>query len=387
VAVYGGAVEDGVVQAQRELRILPAEIPAPELRAALAEAAGLVLLEPSGFPVESLREADWEIPVVVSLPQGRGAATLPKALDERLLDRLTFFDRIATDDDALWTLLRGRFGWGQCQRIDSSDQAEIVRAVVTAHSLDALDKTDPGGSAPELVSDRRSRREELAGWLPHRLAEGTQLPRREHKTVHLAQARALQPVLGAAHELITREGRLRMLEVGSGVGQRASLVRARETELTGLDPSAACVRVARQNFPEHEFLELEDLTEMPFPHERFELTLSVMALQRIPHHARCPLVSEMWRVLRRGGWLVFVEEVVQGDPNGAEAGTFPPLRAEDLETVIVEGSGGGALLEHFGAVRYPHDDVHRVALVVCSKVSGLDDPVRLHGLARRVFSG
>jgi hypothetical protein len=38
------------------------------------------------------------------------------------------------------------------------------------------------------------------------------------------------------------------------------------------------------------------------------------------------------------------------------------------------------VLEHFDAVRDPQDDVHRPALVVCSKVSGLEDPVRLHGL-------
>jgi hypothetical protein len=41
------------------------------------------------------------------------------------------------------------------------------------------------------------------------------------------------------------------------------------------------------------------------------------------------------------------------------------------------------MLEHFEAVRYPHSDVHRAGLMVCSKVSGLEDPVRLHGLTSR----
>ena len=68
----------------------------------------------------------------------------------------------------------------------------------------------------------------------------------------------------------------------------------------------------------------------------------------------------------------------------AGAGPSPPLRADDLETLMVEGSGGGAVLEHFEAVRYPQDGVHRAALVVCSKVSGLEDPVRLHGLGRPI---
>jgi SAM-dependent methyltransferase len=217
--------------------------------------------------------------------------------------------------------------------------------------------------------------------LPDRAAERAQLALRESKAVHLSQTRALRPVLGAAHKLITREGRLRMLEVGAGVGQRASLVRAKETELVGVDARSACVREARQNFPEYEFLEVGDLAEMPFPDERFELVLSVMALKRSPESVRCALVSEMWRALRRGGWLVFVEEVVQGTTE--EAATSSPLRAEELETLVVEGSGGGAMLEHFEAVRYPHDDVHRVGLMVCSKVSGLEDPVRLHGLTSR----
>ena len=350
LAVYGDPLEDGRVQTQCELRSLPAAISTPELHAALADAAVLVVLDPFRFPFDSLREADWEIPVVAALPQDRPAATLLETLDEPLLSRLTFFDRVATEDDALWGHLRERLGWGEWQRIDLSDQAEIVRAVARFRSLDSFEQT----GVPE--SARRNPR--------------------ESKAVHLSQARVLRPVLDAAHELIGREGRLRMLEVGAEVGQRASLVRARETEFTGLDPDPACVRVAWHNFPEYEFRQAADLAELPLPDEGFELVLAVSALQRIPHHVREPLVSEIWRVLRRGGWLVLLEEVVQGGPGGPSS----PLRAEDLETAIVEGGGGGAVLEHFEAVRYPQDDVHRAALVVCSKVSGLEDPVRLHGL-------
>jgi SAM-dependent methyltransferase len=376
LAVYGGPLEAGGVQTQCELRNLPAAISAPELHAAVADAAVLVVLDPLRFPFDSLREADWEIPVVASLPQDRPAATLLETLNEPLLSHLTFFDRVATEDDALWRLLRERLGWGEWQRIDLSDHAEIVRAVAIFHSLDARGQRDQVESAPDPVSDRRGRR--FANELPHRMAEGARRTLRESKAVHLSQTRALRPVLGAAHELIGREGRLRMLEVGAGVGQRTSLVRARETEFTGLDPNSACVRVARHNFPESEFRHAADLSELPLPDERFDLVLSVTALQRTPHPLRQPLVSEIWRVLRRGGWLVLLEEVVQGGAGGPPS----PLRAENLETLIVEGSGGGAVLEHFEAVRYPQDDVHRAALVVCSKVSGLEDPVRLHGLRR-----
>lgn len=376
LAVYGDPLEAGGVQNQCELRNLPAAISAPELHAAVADAAVLIVLDPFRFPFDSLRESDWEIPVVASLPRDRPAATLVETLHEPLLSRLTFFDRVATEDDALWGLLRERLGWGEWQRINLSDQAEIVRAVASFHSLDAAGQTDHVESAPDPVFDWEGRR--FSNELPHRVAEGAQRTLRESKAVHLSQTRALCPVLGAAHELIRREGRLRMLEVGGGVGQRASLLRARETEFTGLDPNSACVRVARHNFPECEFRQAADLAELPFPDERFELVLSVTAVQRTPHPVREPLLSEIWRVLRRGGWLVLLEEVIQGDPGGPSS----PLRAADLETLIVEGSGGGAVLEHFEAVRYPQDGVHRAALVVCSKVSGLEDPVRLHGLGR-----
>jgi SAM-dependent methyltransferase len=376
LAVYGDPLEDGRVQTQCELKSLPAAISTPELHAALADAVVLVVLDPFRFPFDSLREADWEIPVVASLPQDRPAATLLETLDEPLLSRLTFFDRVATEDDDLWGHLRERLGWGEWQRIDSSSPAEIVRAVATFHSLDALEQDHHGESALNPVSHWRRRGEEFADGLPHRVAESSQRTLREGKAVHLSQARALRPLLGAAHELIGREGRLRMLEVGAGVGQRASLLRARETEFTGLDPNSACVRVARHNFPECEFLQAEDLAELPLPDEQFELVLSVTALQRSPQPVKHPIVSEMWRVLRRGGWLVLLEELVQGGAGGPSSS----LRAEDLEKLIVEGSGGGAVLEHFEAVRYPQDDLHRAALMVCSKVSGLEDPVRLHGL-------
>jgi hypothetical protein len=107
--------------------------------------------------------------------------------------------------------------------------------------------------------------------------------------------------------------------------------------------------------------------------------LCVGTLRACEADERRKLIGEMWRALAPGGWLVILEELVPRDDSGAEnAAEFGGL---DLETAIVDGTGGGAILEHFEALRYPPEDLRHAGLAVCSKASGTSDAVRIHGLS------
>ena len=72
-----------------------------------------------------------------------------------------------------------------------------------------------------------------------------------------------------------------------------------------------------------------------------------------------------------------MEELV---PSDDEALGSSDLGALDLEAAIVDGTSGGAILEHFEALRDPREDLYRTGLAVCSKASGTSDAVRVHGL-------
>jgi hypothetical protein len=157
-------------------------------------------------------------------------------------------------------------------------------------------------------------------------------------------APALDRVFAAAVELIPREGRLVALEVSAGAGQWAEIA-------------------ARHGM---EWLEASVPGEIPVPAAGAGLVFSAGALGQCEAGARGDLIEQLWSALAPGGWLVIVEEL---------------MPALELETLIVDGTAGGAILEHFEALRYPEEDLRRTALAVCSKASGTRDPVRVHGLS------
>jgi hypothetical protein len=167
----------------------------------------------------------------------------------------------------------------------------------------------------------------------------------------------VRAVLDAAGELIPREGPLRMLAVGGDVGWRPEPGLPEHLELTELDPGAS-----------------PDSLDGPF-----EIVLLAGALGSSPEAGRSRLAAAAWEAVTPGGWLVVLEDVV---PDSADAAAAPPLRMAELEELVVAAGGGGAILEQFEALRHPGEDLHRAALLVCSKPSGLDDPVRLRGFPR-----
>ncbi|MFO0812181.1 MAG: class I SAM-dependent methyltransferase [Gemmatales bacterium] len=99
---------------------------------------------------------------------------------------------------------------------------------------------------------------------------------------------------------------LKLLDVGCGTGHSRQLYIKHCSSYTGIDLSSAELALARQSFPQDEFIEA-DACEMPFADASFDAVCFSSVLHHIPE-MRVAL-QQAFRVLRPGG-LVFAY-----DPN------------------------------------------------------------------------
>ncbi len=124
----------------------------------------------------------------------------------------------------------------------------------------------------------------------------------------------------AAH---CRSGRL--LDVGTGPGRLLLTIhgQAPDLQLTGLDVSAAMVRLARRNLSQSgpgQVIKVVEasVSKMPFPDAAFDLVVSTGSL----HHWKDPIraLNECYRVLRDGGCALIYDLVNPLPPEVSEAG-------------------------------------------------------------------
>jgi hypothetical protein len=313
-----------------------------QLAAVLGEAGALVVLDPLSFPFETMPAEGWDVPLAVYLPPDYGAEFVRDVFEEPVLKRLGFFDRLVVRDDALWEDLRARHRWAEGQRLL------------------------PGGATPGEVA---------AGVLDH-LASGAVDPdgRRGalgpglafEKAVHRAQGAVLGPQFAAALGEASGGTPLDVLEVGCGDGRWAASFDPAAARFCGVDADGRMVEAARVNFPEGRFDPFGPEAGLPHEAESFDLVFGVGLLHHEPAAMKRALISEMWRVARPGGRLMFLEDFVAGrEGPGAPAHPVSVLRFVD---VLLEATNGQVVLEHVQSLRYPGDDVVRGGLISVSRL-------------------
>lgn len=116
---YSGAAGEATAagfEVLDEFSVLPRD-----LLPRMAVAASLVVAEPCSFPFESLRDADWDVPMAVAVPPG-GVSPIRADLGAVALRRLGALDRLVCSPDA-WPDAAGEFGWVDQMRSDSLTSA------------------------------------------------------------------------------------------------------------------------------------------------------------------------------------------------------------------------------------------------------------------------
>jgi SAM-dependent methyltransferase len=182
-----------------------------------------------------------------------------------------------------------------------------------------------------------------------------------NKALHHVQATALKPWFAVVQEKRDSKVPLDVLEVGAGVGRWASSFDLTKTRFVGIDVSEDLVRVARTNFPEGRFDLLGSDLLFPYEDESFDLIFSVTVMHHNPPPAKRTLLSEMWRVARPGGRLLFLENFVF--TRQAEKPAIYPMSVTEFEDLILDATAGRVVLEHVESLRYPDEDLRRGGLI------------------------
>jgi len=179
----------------------------------------------------------------------------------------------------------------------------------------------------------------------------------EAERLHRAQAAVLEPRFAAARR--DDAAMLDVLEVGAG--RWASSFDPEKTRFVGIDAREDLVESARANFPAGRFDVMGPDPILPYEKGSFDLVFSVTVMHHYPPQAKRTLLSEMWRVARPGGLLMFLEYFVftrqMEDPD-----THPTSVTRFVELVL-GATAGQVTLEYVESLRYPGEDLHRGGLI------------------------
>ena len=96
-------------------------------------------------------------------------------------------------------------------------------------------------------------------------------------------------------------GGAKVVDLGCGSGVFTDALRRRGYRCTGVDLSPKLIAIARQKYPEIEFIE-GDVEGLPFPEASFDAVLLSGLVHHLPDASRC--AAEVFRILRPGGTFV-----------------------------------------------------------------------------------
>jgi SAM-dependent methyltransferase len=157
--------------------------------------------------------------------------------------------------------------------------------------------------------------------------------------------------------------RISALDFGCGLGRLSQALAVHFDSVTGVDVAASMIEgaQARNAFPDRVSYVVNTAATLPFDDATFDFAYSILVLQHIPPKAAAGYISELVRVLRPGGVVVFQElshraptvrnAVLRVVPNAvlkllrkARRGWAAPMTMDGVPrrqvTALVEAAGG-----------------------------------------------
>ena len=123
--------------------------------------------------------------------------------------------------------------------------------------------------------------------------------------------RVVEPVLSDARRIgLTLwppwEG-MRVLDIGCGTGAQLQLYEKAKCDVTGVDPSPAMLRIARQRLGETAPLEMREAEQWPSSADRFDLVLLSMVLHELEDEQRTAVLNTAKRAVKPEGRILVLE--------------------------------------------------------------------------------
>lgn len=331
--------------------VLPATATASAMEFALDTASLLIVDDALAFPFEALRDADRDVPLAVRLAAPLDATGLQAVLGNDLLDHLTPLDVVA-GARGTWDPVLARRHLPASRWVGSADLS-LERLVAHAREwwqeqhewrpapippgapLDVMYLTASASPSPQRVRSIKAR-----------LRSERDLLRRELAAVAKEQPRTRGLHVG----VLSRRPEVWASALPPAIGGWVAVPLVADDERSDdlLDASVPVVAL-----PDH----------LRLPRDAGELDVVVVVgdLLHNPHHAVERLMSEAVRLLRPGGWLLLLSEIVP-DP-GRPADSRPvPLGARETVDVVSRASGRQVVLEDLRSLRRPGEDHHRAGL-------------------------
>ncbi len=108
--------------------------------------------------------------------------------------------------------------------------------------------------------------------------------------------------LAAVRDLVEPRAGERVLDLGCSAGAATHFLSTFGCESVGVDSSPVAIEKARSLFPQLRF-EVADVTALPFPGESFDKAVAADLVEHLDDDAFARMLSEVRRVLVRGGTL------------------------------------------------------------------------------------
>jgi SAM-dependent methyltransferase len=367
--VYAGRFAHRMVELSERFDVLGDwDVLPTQLSSTVDRATALVVLDPLSFPFEAVAKDRGDIPLILILPGEFDVAFLTSVFGKPVFEQLGFFDRVATSDMALWEELSGRYRWVESQRIEIRNTSPEEAAVEVCDRLEveAAAPTFFGSEEYEAGVYWRECGDTLAFSAPYRTVLGAHKDPASGKAVHRVQDAVLEPQFAAARGARGEDVPFEVLEVGAGLGRWAAAFDPATTRFSGVDISEGMVEAARANVPAGRFDLIDEDLLFPYAGESFDLVFSVGVMHHNPTKAKRALLSEMWRVARPGGRLLFLEDFVA--KRRVARSIIYPMSVLKFVDVILEETAGQVVLEYVEAVRYPEDPFFRGGVLALTKL-------------------
>lgn len=100
--------------------------------------------------------------------------------------------------------------------------------------------------------------------------------------------------------------KLRVLDVGCGIGQIHPFLKGEFKELVGVDVSSKCLEKAKEANPENTYF-LGDGNKLPFEDNEFDVALTICTMHHVPPENWEKFVQEIHRILKPQGALCVFE--------------------------------------------------------------------------------